>query len=180
MDLGAAPGSWSLYVLRLYSKTGKQPGQTENPILLAAADLLPLSRHYDSGLFNRNDFIFIQGDFTGSDIKDELVRRGPYTTIISDAAPATSGSRTTDTLRSLALAEETLSYAESCLKPGGNLAFKIFQGAGSDALLKQMRNSFDNVKSYKPAACRSNSFETYFIGLGKKYLHNFVFSCRMA
>ncbi|MDR2702318.1 MAG: RlmE family RNA methyltransferase [Spirochaetaceae bacterium] len=176
LELGAAPGSWSLYVLRLYAKTGKpaalpggRSGSAENAILLAAADLLPLSRRFDGGLFDRKDFFFIQGDFTESAVKGELTRRGPYTTIISDAAPATTGIRTVDTLRSLALAEEVvLSYAEKSLAPGGNLALKVFQGADTAALLKRLREQFNNVKSFKPVACRSDSFETYYIGLGKR------------
>jgi 23S rRNA (uridine2552-2'-O)-methyltransferase len=159
LDLGAAPGSWSLYILRLYAKS---------TVLLAAADLLPLSRRFDNGLFSRKDFFFIQGDFTDSVIKGELTRRGPYTTIISDAAPATTGSRTVDALRSLALAEEVLYYAKESLEPGGNLALKVFQGEGAAALLKRIRGQFDSAKSFKPAACRKDSFETYFIGKGKR------------
>jgi len=191
LDLGAAPGSWSLYVLRHCaqrsgtkavkpphsggnSASGEDPGFAENPasaetpLLLAAADLLPLSRRFDGGLFDRKDFFFIQGDFTDSAVREELIRRGPYTALISDAAPGTTGARTVDTLRSLALAEEALAYADSCLKPGGNLALKIFQGGDTAALLKQLRERFETVKSFKPTACRSDSFEIYFIGLGKK------------
>jgi 23S rRNA (uridine2552-2'-O)-methyltransferase len=158
LDLGAAPGSWSLYVLRRYAKI----------ILLAAVDLLPLSTRYDNGLFDRKNFFFIQGDFTDRAVKDELIRRGPYTALISDAAPGTTGSRTVDTLRSLALAEEVLAYAEETLVPGGNLALKVFQGGDTAALLKRIKEQFDSAKSFKPAACRSESFETYFIGLGKR------------
>jgi len=175
LDLGAAPGSWSLYVLRLYTKAGKANAliqgcsdSIENAVLLAAADLLPLSRRFDNGLFDRKDFFFIQGDFTSSTVKGELIRRGPYTTIISDAAPATTGSRTVDTMRSLALAEEVLAYAEECLAPGGNLALKVFQGADIAALLKRLKEQFDSAKSFKPAASRRDSFETYYIGLGKR------------
>jgi len=190
LDLGAAPGSWSLYVLRHCAprryaqwhgaKTGKppssaetpasgeNPGFAETPLLLAAADLLPLSRRFDGGLFDRKDFFFIQGDFTDRAVREELIRRGPYTALISDAAPGTTGSRTVDTLRSQALAEEALAYADNCLKPGGNLALKVFQGGDTAALLKQLRERFDSVKSFKPAACRSDSFEIYYIGLGKK------------
>ena len=40
LDLGAAPGSWSLYILR------KCP-----QLSLVSVDLAPLSRQYDQGLF---------------------------------------------------------------------------------------------------------------------------------
>jgi 23S rRNA (uridine2552-2'-O)-methyltransferase len=158
LDLGAAPGSWSLYVLRL----------GRDGLFLAAADLEPLSRRCDGGLFDRENFFFVQGDFTRAEVRAELERRGPYTALVSDAAPATTGSRTVDTLRSLALAEEVLLYAERCLAPGGNLALKVFQGGDQAALLGTLRERFNSVKSFKPAACRKDSFETYYIGLGKK------------
>jgi 23S rRNA (uridine2552-2'-O)-methyltransferase len=196
LDLGAAPGSWSLYILRRYGSrgSGNQAGgpaeraedpaeTTEDPaagpadlpgrggFFLAAADLLPLPRRHDRGLFDRRDFFFVQGDFTADPVREELIRRGPYTAVVSDAAPATTGNRSVDTLRSLALAEEALGCAEQCLAPGGNLAVKVFQGNAA-ALLKRLRESFTIVKSFKPGACRSGSFETYYIGLGKKsYTH---------
>ena len=163
LDLGAAPGSWSLYVLRHYGKTAKQPG----PLFLAAVDLLRLSRQLDP--FDSSEFFFIQGDFTAGKVREELVNHGPYNAIICDAAPPTTGSRTVDTLRSFTLAEEALSFIDTCLGPGGNLAVKVFQGGETAELIQQLRKCFDNAKSFKPAACRSNSFETYLIGLGKKF-----------
>ncbi|MDR0554654.1 MAG: 50S rRNA methyltransferase, partial [Treponema sp.] len=48
MDLGAAPGSWSLYTLR----------RLESRVFLVAADLSRLSRQYDKGLFDKNNFSF--------------------------------------------------------------------------------------------------------------------------
>ncbi|MDR2662629.1 MAG: RlmE family RNA methyltransferase [Treponema sp.] len=174
LDLGAAPGSWSLYILRRYggSPAPENQARREGGFFLAAADLLPLPRGHDRGLFDRRDFFFIQGDFTADPVREELVRRGPYTAVISDAAPATTGNRSVDTLRSLALAEAALGCAEQCLAPGGNLAVKVFQG-NTEALLRRLRESFSAVRSFKPRACRSGSFETYYLGFGKKgYTHN--------
>ncbi|MDR3020575.1 MAG: RlmE family RNA methyltransferase [Treponema sp.] len=172
LDLGAAPGSWSLYVLRKMSGSASQKRG-----FLAAADLSPLSADFDSELkkcaFTNNDssingnFFFIQGDITDPQVRETLLSKGPYTTIISDAAPATTGNHTVDSARSLALAEEVISYAEA-LVPGGNLAVKVFQGGDSAALLKHMKTLFQTAKSFKPQACRGESVETYYIGLGKK------------
>jgi 23S rRNA (uridine2552-2'-O)-methyltransferase len=162
LDLGAAPGSWSLYVLRHYGKNAKGP----KGFFLVAADLQPLS---ENPLFlGQDDFFFIQGDFTVSTVRDELVHSGPYSAIICDAAPPTTGDRTVDTQRSLSLAEEAFSYAENCLVSGGNLAVKIFQGDCTAALLQRLRKCFERAKSFKPASCRRNSFETYLLGFGKK------------
>ena len=156
LDLGAAPGSWSLYVLRKI-KHG----------FLAAADLSPLSREYDKGLFDGANFFFIQGDITTQEVRETLLAKGPYTLIISDAAPATTGNNMVDAARSLELAETVLAYAENALTPGGNLVLKIFQGSDSADLLKKMKTLFKTAKSFKPQACRGESVETYYIGLEK-------------
>ena len=160
LDIGAAPGSWSLYVLRNFSKT--------NGFFLAAADISPLSSELDKGLFDGDNFFFVQGDVTADEVRETLFFKGPYSVIISDAAPGTTGSHTVDSARSLSLAETVIAYAQSALVPGGNLALKVFQGSGVDVLFKQMRTLFDTAKSFKPQSCRSESVETYFIGLGKK------------
>jgi len=160
LDLGAAPGSWSLYVLRKMSAAGKG--------FLAAADLSPLSREYDRGLFDGGNFFFIQGDITAPEVRETLLAKGPYSTIISDAAPSTTGNHTVDSARSLELAETVIAYAENALNAGGNLALKVFQGGDSDTVLKRMKTLFGTAKSFKPQACRGESVETYFVGLGKK------------
>ena len=163
LDLGAAPGSWSLYILRkLSQKSGA------SPFSLVSIDLAPLSRSCDQGLFDRPDFVFIQGDFTQNPIRESIAAKGPYKLLVSDAAPATSGNRSLDTLRSLDLAETALDYAVNTLEQGGNLVIKVFQGGDTGSLLKTMRSLFETGKTFKPEACRKESFETYFLGLGKK------------
>jgi len=161
LDLGAAPGSWSLYVLR-------KMAAVKNSGFLAAADLSPLSREFDKGLFDGGNFFFIQGDITAEEVRSVLLSKGPYSAIISDAAPGTTGNHTVDSARSLELAEAVISYAENALSGGGNLAIKVFQGGDSGALLKRMKALFETAKTFKPQACRGESVETYFLGLGKK------------
>jgi len=156
LDLGAAPGSWSLYVLRNYKNA-----------FLAAADLSPLSREFDNGLFDGDNFFFVQGDITADENREALLAKGPYSVIISDAAPSTTGNHMVDSARSLELAETVIAYAQSALAPGGSLAVKVFQGSGIDGLLKQMKTIFAVAKSFKPEACRGESVETYFVGINK-------------
>lgn len=171
LDLGAAPGSWSLYVLRKFiSHSGGTNTVPKNtvPVSLVAVDLAPLSRSFDQGLFDKPYFVFIQGDFTESGKREKILSLGPYNLLISDAAPATSGNRSLDTLRSLELAETVLDYAASALERGGNLVIKIFQGGNEGSLLKTIRSLFKAGKGFKPQASRQGSFETYLIGLGKK------------
>lgn len=158
LDLGAAPGSWSLYVLRKLKGKG----------FLAAVDLAPLSRQHDKGLFDGDNFIFFQGDIYDASVRDRLLSKGPYDLVISDAAPATSGNRSVDTLRSLDLSEEVLNYAEMALSSGGAFVVKVFQGGDTSTLLKRMKGLFNKARSFKPEACRKESFETYYIGMDKK------------
>lgn len=158
LDIGAAPGSWSLYALRRMGRSGS----------LVSVDLSPLSRVYDKGLFDGDNFFFIQGDITDSGVRAQLLERGPYHLVMSDVAPATTGNRSVDTLRSLALVEEVVSYAEAALASGGNLVVKVFQGGDTAEVLKRLRSLFATARSFKPEACRSESFETYYLGLGKK------------
>lgn len=158
LDIGAAPGSWSLYALRRMGKAGS----------LVSVDLSPLSRVYDRGLFDGDNFFFIQGDITDSAIRSQLITRGPYHLVMSDVAPATTGNRSVDTLRSLALVEDVVAYAEAALVQGGSLVVKVFQGGDTAEILKRLRSLFGTARSFKPEACRSESFETYYLGLGKK------------
>ena len=168
LDIGAAPGSWSLYVLRKASFL--KQGSSE-PGFLCAVDLSPLSREFDKGLFDGENFFFIQGDITEAQIRETIIGKGQYSVIISDAAPATTGNRMIDTSRSFELSEAVIDYAQASLAAGGNMTVKIFQGGESAELLKRMKSLFETAKTFKPQACRGDSMETYLIGLNKKSIN---------
>ncbi|MDR0644196.1 MAG: RlmE family RNA methyltransferase [Treponema sp.] len=157
LDLGAAPGSWSLYILR------------NTALSLTAVDLSLLSRQFDKGLFDDKErFFFIQADVTDRGTKALIKERGPFALVLSDAAPMTTGNRSIDTARSLALAETALEYATDVLVRGGRFVVKVFQSGDSGELLKKIKAVFDTGVSFKPKSCRRGSFETYFIGIKKK------------
>ncbi|MDR0628147.1 MAG: RlmE family RNA methyltransferase [Treponema sp.] len=158
LDLGAAPGSWSLYALRQWGKR----------IFILGVDLSPLSRNYDAGLFGGAHYVFLQGDMTTGEIRDAIVAQGPFHLVMSDAAPGTTGNPGIDTLRSLVLAEAALAYADQTLLKGGNFVVKVFQGGDTPRLLQGIRERFKTGRSFKPAACRRSSFETYYLGLDKE------------
>ncbi len=154
LDVGAAPGSWTLYTHRELIK-GKGS--------IVAVDLNPLNLNPIPPTVT-----FFQGDAFSKEIRSKLVEKGPYDNIISDAAPMTMGNRSVDTARSENLAEQVLYLATEHLKQHGNLVIKIFQGGGQQEILKQMRTIFTKAKTTKPKACRSDSFEIFLIGLDKK------------
>ncbi len=154
LDVGAAPGSWTLYTHRELIK-GKGS--------IVAVDLNPLN--LDPVPPTVTAFV---GDAFSREIRKRLTDLGPYDAIISDAAPMTTGNRTVDTSRSEALAENVVLLAEEQLKAGGNLVIKIFQGGGQEEILKKMRTLFKKAKAFKPKASRDDSFEIFLIGLEKK------------
>ncbi|NLM01439.1 MAG: RlmE family RNA methyltransferase [Treponema sp.] len=153
LDLGAAPGSWTVFALRQLDGSGS----------VTAIDLKPLAKDVRA-----ENLMFIQGDLYNEEVRHLAKSRGPYDAIICDAAPATTGNKIIDTARSAGLVELALYYVTTMLKTGGNFAVKVFQGGDQNALLTEMRKVFENARGFKPKACRSESFETYLIGLNKK------------
>ena len=153
LDLGAAPGSWTVFALRTLNGTGH----------LTSIDLKPLAKDVVG-----SNLTFIQGDLYDEEVRMQARNLGPYDSVICDAAPPTSGNRTVDTARSTGLVELAIYYAQTMLKPGGNFVAKIFQGGDQQQLLKSMRQIFTSARGFKPEACRTESFETYLVGLNKK------------
>jgi 23S rRNA (uridine2552-2'-O)-methyltransferase len=152
LDLGASPGSWSIYLLEILSGEGSVTGVDLNAP--------------DRKLLSRKGFRFIEGDFTTGEAGRRIGESGPYDAVLSDAAPSTTGNRTLDTARSLDIAREVLAICETSLAKGGNCVLKIFQGGGEKEILERMRRTFSAARAFKPKASRSNSMETYYIGLG--------------
>ncbi len=153
LDLGAAPGSWTTFLLRMMEGSGR----------VVSCDLNPLSKNVKG-----DNLVFLQGDLLSADIRNKITELGPYDLVVCDAAPLTTGNRTVDTARSSALVEMAIWYAQAMLKHGGNFVVKIFQSGNQAEMLKLMRGIFTTAKGFKPEACRSESFETYLIGLQKK------------
>ena len=153
LDVGAAPGSWTMYIMRMLSETG----------FLSAIDLKPLSI-----TIKKPNFFFVQGDAFDQANIQLLEEKGPYNAVVSDAAPSTTGNKIVDTERSIQLIESIYNTALQVLTPGGNFVFKMFQGGKEKEILDDMKKHFNAVKILKPQASRTNSFETFVIGLGKK------------
>lgn len=153
LDLGAAPGSWTVFALRALNGTGH----------LTSIDLKPLAKDVVG-----SNLTFIQGDLYDEAVRIQARDLGPYDSVICDAAPATTGNKTVDTARSTGLVELAIFYAQTMLKPGGNFVVKIFQGGDQQQLLRSMREIFTSARGFKPEACRTESFETYLVGLNKK------------
>ena len=150
VDLGAAPGGWTQVALK--------KGASE----VVAIDLLEIEPIAGATI--------LQHDFTEDDAPD-LVKAemgGPADLVVSDLAPWTSGHKTTDHLRIVALVELAAHFAFETLKPGGAFIAKVFQGGAEGELLDQVKQRFEKVRHYKPDSSRSESAETFLIATGFK------------
>jgi 23S rRNA (uridine2552-2'-O)-methyltransferase len=165
VDLGSTPGAWSQYVRRKLSPTGAAVGTLNGRII--ALDLLPMEPI--------ESVVFIQGDFREADVLQKLEQtlasvNGPVPVdlVISDMAPNLSGIESADAARIAHLVELAVEFAQNRMKPDGALVVKLFHGSGYDDLVKLFRSTFKTVKPMKPKASRSNSSETFLVGMGLK------------
>ena len=165
VDLGSTPGAWSQYVRRKLSPTGAAVGALNGRII--ALDLLPMEPI--------ENVVFIQGDFREADVLQKLEQtlasvNGPVPVdlVISDMAPNLSGIESADAARIAHLVELAVEFAQNRMKPDGALVVKLFHGSGYDDLVKLFRATFKTVKPMKPKASRSNSSETFLVGMGLK------------
>lgn len=151
LDLGAAPGGWSQYATQLIGRKGR----------IVASDILPL---------DPLPFVeFVLGDFRDDAVLAEilgLLGDDKADLVISDMAPNMSGVDAVDQPRAVHLCELALDMARQVLKPGGAFLVKLFQGAGSEEYMREVRSSFKTVKVRKPAASRPRSREVYVLAQG--------------
>jgi 23S rRNA (uridine2552-2'-O)-methyltransferase len=153
VDLGSAPGGWSQVAGRIVGAKGR----------VVSTDILPMN-----GLTNVE---FIQGDFTEEAVLAQILEAlggEKPDLVICDIAPNISGVDSADQAASMYLVELALDMCRQVLKPGGVFVTKVFQGAGSEEYLKQVRKAFDKVSIRKPAASRPKSREVYFVAKGFK------------
>lgn len=150
VDLGAAPGGWSVVAMELLAGRGQ----------VVALDRLPMTP--PSGVH------FIQGDFTEQAVLDQLMdylNHERVDLILCDMAPNMSGQRSVDQPKSMYLAELAAEFARQTLTPGGKFLIKLFQGEGVDAFIAELRRQFASVKIRKPKASRSRSPEIYVLAV---------------
>lgn len=150
VDLGSAPGSWSQVATTLVGEKGS----------LIASDILPMDA--------LADVTFIQGDFREAEVFDSImaeVGNKQVDVVLSDMAPNTAGNSAIDQPRMMYLCELAVDFALATLPQGGALIMKVFQGAGTQELRKQMQADFSKVRSIKPAASRARSKEMFWIAI---------------
>ncbi len=148
VDLGCAPGGW-LQVL-----VERQAAE------VAGIDLLPVEPL--AGVH------IVEGDVSVPADVDALLAglSGPPDLVLSDMAANTTGHRSTDHLRTIALVEIALDFALQHLAPGGHFAAKVFQGGATKPVLDRLKASFAEVRHVKPPASRTGSPEIFVVAKG--------------
>jgi 23S rRNA (uridine2552-2'-O)-methyltransferase len=115
--------------------------------------------------------VFIQGDFREEEVLAQLTTemQGELAdVVVSDMAPNLSGIDATDAARVENLIELAIDFCKNHMKPEGALVAKVFHGSGYSQLVVMFKANFKVVKAIKPASSRSESSETFLVGMGQK------------
>jgi len=152
LDLGAAPGSWTLFAAKKVGPAGR----------VLALDIQTTEQE-----FPENVHFLVHDAFADSPellaLMEPLL---PFDFVMSDMAPKTTGVKFTDQARSVELCERARDVALRRLKPGGNFVAKIFEGPDAKDFQESLRPHFEKVRGFKPKSSRAESKETFIVGLG--------------
>ena len=146
IDLGAAPGSWSQFIIKNYKNTK-----------IAAVDL----KHIE-----KLDNVFLmKGDFTDTIFQQKI--RSNFNdkadVIISDMAVNTTGNKNVDSIVTGELCFEAIKFAKEMLKKNGQFISKLFMGSTFNEIIKYSKETFKETNIFKPPASRKDSKENFLI-----------------
>jgi len=152
LDLGCSPGSWLQYAAQQVQAQGRVIGLDLTPVTIKLPDHV---RVYTGDIHKLSEF------------QPEILEMG-FDVVLSDMAPATTGSKFADGVRSYELCRTALTVAGQVLRTGGRFVCKIFQGEDFKTFSDQVKQQFDRMHIFKPQSSRKASREIFVIGLGKQ------------
>ncbi|HXY46992.1 MAG TPA: RlmE family RNA methyltransferase [Thermoplasmata archaeon] len=147
LDLGAAPGGWSIVACARVGPRGRVVAVDPRPIEAIEGVRVLRMRVGDVRL-------------------DSELAGESFDVVISDMSPRISGAYSTDHARSIALVRDALDLARRVLVPGGVFAGKVFDGDLVGDLERELSASFERVRRTKPPASREPSSEIYLVAMG--------------
>lgn len=151
VDLGAAPGSWSMYAAGKVGPRGH----------VLAIDLQELRVGVGANA------TIVQGD--AFDIGSDLyLQHGPFDVVLSDMAPSTTGTRDADQFRSFELCMKAIDVAIAHGAKGSSFVGKIFMSDEFQQARAALRAGWTEVKTIRPEGTRTNSSEVFLVAIGKK------------
>lgn len=151
LDLGAAPGSWSLYASERVGAAGH----------VYAIDIKPLQQVFGPNVkVLEDDALSLESEL--------LAAHAPYDVVLSDMAPNTSGSKFQDQARSTELFLRALEVALAHGKPGSHFVGKIFMSGDFKAAELEVRAGYETVRTIRPEGTRQISTEVFVVGMNKR------------
>jgi 23S rRNA (uridine2552-2'-O)-methyltransferase len=154
LDLGCAPGGWTLYAA----------GQVGPKGLVVGVDLVA-----PSGVFPPQVSLLAADVLSGQEALTALRAKelkGGADAVMSDLAPRTTGRREVDQAKSLELAVAAWVWAQELLAAGGWFLFKVFQSPAADEFIGGLKAHFERESRLKPKATRKASQEIFVLGQG--------------
>jgi 23S rRNA (uridine2552-2'-O)-methyltransferase len=146
LDLGAAPGGWSLVAREIVGPRGSITAVDPRAIDPIAGTEVVRARVGDPTLLLR---------LSGRE----------FDVILSDMSPRVSGAYATDHARSVDLVRSAFGLGRRLFARGGSLVAKVFDGDLLPELEGELRGHFKTFRRTKPPASREPSSELYLIGL---------------
>jgi 23S rRNA (uridine2552-2'-O)-methyltransferase len=151
LDLGAAPGSWSIYASQCVGPGGR----------VLAVDLSEITEALPPNVQAR------QLDVFGAE-RAVLAELGPYHVVLSDMAPHTSGNKARDQALSYELCMKALAVADDLGAPGSHFVAKLFMSPEFGELKRAITARYAECRVVRPEATRSQSSELFLVGLGRE------------
>jgi 23S rRNA (uridine2552-2'-O)-methyltransferase len=151
LDLGAAPGSWSMYAAQKVGAKGH----------VFAVDISEIHQ-----IFGPNVTV-LRGDALSLS-NEQLSAAAPYDIVLSDMAPSTTGSKVADQWRSFELFDRAVTVAAALSIPDGAFVGKLFMSEEFVKARERLRSLYTEVRNIRPEGTRSQSSEVFLVGLGRK------------
>jgi 23S rRNA (uridine2552-2'-O)-methyltransferase len=96
---------------------------------------------------------------------DALAANAPFDVVLSDMAPSTSGSKSSDQARSFELFARALEVAAALGRPGSSFAGKLFMSEDFAQARRRLAELYEKTLVVRPEATRSRSSELFLVGL---------------
>ena len=146
IDLGAAPGGWSQFVIQKYKNC--------KLLSIDLKEMEPIGNSYQ-----------IVGDFNEEHSKEKIITyfNEKVDLVMSDMAVNTTGNKNLDSVVTGELCLEALRFAKDQLKLNGSFVSKIFMGSTFNEIVGEAKLTFKETNIYKPPSSRKESKESFII-----------------
>ena len=146
IDLGAAPGGWSQYVIQKFKNC--------KLLSIDLKEMEPIGNSYQ-----------IVGDFNEKSSKEKIINyfKEKVDLVMSDMAVNTTGNKNLDSVVTGELSLEALRFSKRELKPNGSFVSKIFMGSTFNEIVDEAKLTFKEINIFKPPSSRKESKESFII-----------------